>query len=70
MEKHPQKIAATGVVRADGSFTPFNAGDAVAAVSDMYGLPMLPSWKARLGERREASCWRTTSPPTSLWSRC
>ena len=37
-------------MRADGSVTPFNAGDAVAAVSDMYGLPMLPSWKARLGK--------------------
>jgi hypothetical protein len=50
MEKHPEKIAATGVVRADGSVTPFNAGDAVAAVVEMYALPMLPSWKARLGK--------------------
>jgi hypothetical protein len=50
MEMHPEKIAATGVERADGSVTPFNAGDAVAAVSDMYGLPMLPAWKARIGK--------------------
>lgn len=50
MEKHPEKIAATGVTRADGSVTPFNAGDAIAAIVDMYGLPMLPAWKARIGK--------------------
>lgn len=50
MERHPEKIAITGVTRADGSVTPFNAHDAIAAVVDMYGLPMLPAWKARIGK--------------------
>lgn len=50
MEKHPEKIAATGVVRADGSMTPFNAGDAMAAVCDMYGLPIPREVKARIGK--------------------
>lgn len=50
MEKHPEKIAATGVVRADGSVTPFNAGDAMAAVIEMYALPIPRSFKARLGK--------------------
>ena len=50
MEQHPEKIAATGVVRADGSVTPFNAGDATAAVVDMYGLPIPREIKARIGK--------------------
>lgn len=50
MEKHPEKSTKTGVTRADGSITPFNAGDAVAAVVDMYGLPIPRSFKARIGK--------------------
>lgn len=51
MEKHPErKISETGVMRADGSVTPFNAGDAVAAVVDMYGLPIPREFKARIGK--------------------
>ena len=50
MEQHPEKIAAMGVVRQNGSVTPFNAGDALAAVVELYGLPMLPAWKARIGK--------------------
>lgn len=50
MEKHPEKIAVTGVERADGSVTPFNAGDAVAAVVDMYGLPIPREFRARIGK--------------------
>ena len=49
MEKHPEVIQ-NGVTRASGEVTPFNAGDAIAAVVDMYGLPMLPAWKARIGK--------------------
>jgi len=50
MEQHPEKIAATGVVRQNGSVTPFNAGDAIAAVVDMYGMPIPRSLKARMGK--------------------
>lgn len=50
MEKHPEKIAVTGVTRADGTVTPFNAGDALAAVIDMYGLPIPREIKARIGK--------------------
>ncbi len=49
MEKHPEVIT-NGVVRASGEVTPFNAGDAIAAVVDMYGLPIPREFKARLGK--------------------
>ena len=49
MEQHPEKITA-GVVRASGEVTAFNAGDAIAAVVDMYGLPIPREIKARLGK--------------------
>ena len=49
MEQHPA-IAANGVQRASGEVTPFNAGDAIAAVVDMYGLPIPREIKARLGK--------------------
>lgn len=50
MERHPEKISSTGVVRADGSVTPFNAGDAVAAVAELYGRPIPRSFRARIGK--------------------
>jgi hypothetical protein len=48
VEKHPEKLA-EGVVRADGTTTPFNAGDAIAAVAEMYAMPIPSRIKARLG---------------------
>lgn len=49
MEQHPERIT-EGVVRSDGRTTPFNAGDAMAAVVEMYALPIPSSFKARLGK--------------------
>lgn len=49
MEQHPEVIG-NGVERANGSVTPFNAGDAVKATCDMYGLPIPESYRARLGK--------------------
>jgi hypothetical protein len=49
MEKHPEVIS-NGIERANGTTTPFNAGDAVAVVADRYGHPIPGSWRARLGK--------------------
>lgn len=49
MEQHPE-IITNGVQRASGEVTPFNAGDALAAVIDMYGLPIPREIKARIGK--------------------
>lgn len=49
MERHPEKLS-EGVVRKNGELTPFNAGDAVAAVCDLYGSPIPSSIKPRLGK--------------------
>ncbi len=49
MEQHPEVIT-NGVQRASGEVTAFNAGDALAAVIDMYGLPIPREFKARLGK--------------------
>jgi hypothetical protein len=52
MDNHPERIR-QGVTRADGSTTPFNAGDAIAAVSDLcsaQGVRVPPTLRARLGK--------------------
>lgn len=52
MERHPERLT-DGVVRANGTVTPWNAGDAVAATVDAcraMGIPVAPSIKARLGK--------------------
>lgn len=49
MEKHPEKLS-EGVVRRDGSVTPFNAADAVAVVCDNYPAPIPRQFKARMGK--------------------
>jgi hypothetical protein len=51
MEVHPEKISSDGVVRRSGEVTPFNAGDAIAAVCEMYGNPIPSQWRARLGKQ-------------------
>lgn len=38
------------IVRAGGEETPFNAGDAVAAAIEVYGMPIPGQIKARLGK--------------------
>ena len=49
MERHPERLS-EGVVRRDGTVTPFNAGDALAAVLDMYAQPVPRQHVARLGK--------------------
>jgi len=49
MEQHPEVIK-DGVARKDGTTTPFNAGDALAAVLDMYAQPVPRQHVARLGK--------------------
>ena len=56
MEIHPERIE-NGITRADGSVTPFNAGDAIGVVADYCrerGIPLAPSVKARLGKGAKA----------------
>jgi len=53
MERHPEKIAVDGITRKDGSVTPFNAADAVAAVCDAaaeHGIHIPPTLRARAGK--------------------
>ena len=50
METHPDKISSDGVVRRNGEVTPFNAGDCIAAVCEMYDGPIPSQWRARLGK--------------------
>lgn len=56
MEIHPERME-NGIVRRDGSVTPFNAGDAIAVVADYcrdHGIPLAPSVKARIGKGAKA----------------
>jgi hypothetical protein len=70
MERHPERI--DGVVRADGSVTPLNAGDVVAAAVDVCrdtGIPLAPQVKARLGRSAKALL-EAEFPPTTVVSAC
>jgi hypothetical protein len=49
MEKHPELLD-EGLVRRNGTVTPFNAADVLAAVVEEYDAPLLPRQKARLGK--------------------
>jgi hypothetical protein len=71
MEKHPEKIT-QGVERRDGSVTPFNAGDAIAAVVDVCRekrIPLAPSIRARLGKGAKALI-EADFPPEIVVSAC
>ncbi len=63
MEQHPEVIA-NGVQRASGEVTPFNAGDAIAAVADMYPGPIPSSWRARMGKSAKQLLDDGFDPPT------
>ena len=41
MERHPEKLT-EGIVRKDGSVTPWNAGDILGAVVDKFRLANIP----------------------------
>ncbi len=62
MEQHPEKLS-QGVVRRSGEVTPFNAGDAVAAVVDAYGGPIPRSGKPRLGKAAKELLEDGFAPP-------
>lgn len=49
VEKHPERLG-NGIVRGSGETTPFNAGDVLAAVCEMYPGPIPRSHRARLGK--------------------
>jgi len=56
MEKYPERLN-NGMVRANGEITPFNAGDAIAALSaycDAEGIILAPKTKARVGKSAKA----------------
>jgi hypothetical protein len=56
MEQHPERIS-QGLTRSDGSITPFNAGDAVAAIVDtlrLHGVKLPPAWRGILGRQTKA----------------
>lgn len=72
MEKHPEKIGNEGVVRRSGEVTPFNAGDAIAAVNDIFrmqGIPLAPSVRARLGKGSKALI-EAEFPPRIVVAAC
>lgn len=71
VERHPEKIA-NGVQRANGSVTPFNAADAVAAAVDVSrdkGYPLAPAIRARLGKGAKALL-SADFPPAVVVSAC
>jgi hypothetical protein len=52
MEQHPERID-EGIVRKDGSVTPWNAADVVGAVVDQFrlaGMPIPARYKAQIGK--------------------
>lgn len=53
MERHPEKIS-EGVVRKDGSVTPWNAGDVLGATLDAFrtlGIPVASRHRAIIGRQ-------------------
>ena len=70
MERHPEKIS-EGVIRKNGKTTPWNAGDAVAAVveaCERKGIPVAPSVKARLGKAAKGLLDSGFNPDTVVTS--
>ena len=57
IENRPDESAGQGLVRKDGTVSPFNAGDAIAAIVDVCQLneiPLAPQVRARLGKGAKA----------------
>lgn len=50
MEQHPEVITEQGIVRKSGEVTPFNAGDAMARVMEVYNDPIPRRDRPRLGK--------------------
>lgn len=64
---HPERIEG-GVARKDGTVTPFNAGDAVAATADtlaLHGVKIPPTLRARLGKAAK-TCLEDGFPPDQV----
>jgi len=71
METHPERIQ-NGIARADGSVTPFNAGDAVPAAVALCResrILLPPQIKARLGKGAKALL-DSEYPPAIVVSAC
>jgi hypothetical protein len=62
MEQHPEKLS-EGVARKSGEVTPFNAGDALAAVIDAYGSPIPRRLTPRFGKAAKELLEDGFTPP-------
>lgn len=54
MERHPDVISKQGIVRADGSITPANAGDALGHIIDWFrdhGMPITRQSKGMIAQQ-------------------